>query len=501
MAVGSRNPRVLWTFAPRGSMCVDLSSAGPLVIVESADDYDGPYFVEALDPDSGDVVWQRSVEGNESSSLTVQSLENVVLVRTAWETHFTDMGYVGNEGASILEAMDLETGSLLWSREGPESYFDSDISSIGHDRLVVRQGESVAMMDGVSGKTGWTQDTAGVGEYAYRDSTVFVPSPNELVAREAHTGEVLWTSGLGRFDGSMYSNEQTIRGRVKWRFDMEQKYGEYGFGEYRVERCAFTDGLIFLTSDRNVLWAFDVATGQSPWHLSMETLPFFQAIAAFSNNVYLAQEKTSLSMQDNPLYCLRSHDGSTAWTCTSPLWVRRAAALVQGHVSPQEGPNLITSQRQVDPSQAISALHPETGEFLWGFMDSARVSVQFVSDRTVLLELASGWFVAVDLESGVERFRLKRPVNRFHPKQWGDQPPYDGAVPIEQLSGRFLVSRGVVVTMVDEGTIVATAEDTGETMAVVTDAGPVEKLHLLGNRVFATADGKVSAIELGDVWS
>jgi outer membrane protein assembly factor BamB len=253
--------------------------------------------VEAFDTATGEQLWSVDFDDEIKDSLAVA--DGLVYV-----------------AADTLFALDARTGEERWTGanfRSPEGVTVAD----GVVYTASRDRETVYAFDAVTGEERWTRDITGIVTPAVSDGRLYLSTYNSIVCLDAETGETTWeverdetvrapaTVGddlvfvttkrwVGAFDAETGEEVWTYDGNFErvspaladgmlylagWRdddderrpraFALDSETGtvEWQFEDEGVNRASpvVVDGLVYVPSVHNRLYALDVATGEKQW--------------------------------------------------------------------------------------------------------------------------------------------------------------------------------------------------------------------------------------------
>ena len=189
-----------WQFSARREGAFRLRRAGRLLHVVS-----GESAVWGLDLMSGDMVW-RYTERARFRDRPIQVKDALVVTAVA----------PGGQGA-VLHAIDAFSGRPLW-RSAPLATSDLPVA-VGDALVVTVQGEAGPLLTALSAATGETlwersilEASAGYQALAIDDALVLNTAVGKLMALDAATGELRFSTDLGRIRDVPRRLEPVLRG-------------------------------------------------------------------------------------------------------------------------------------------------------------------------------------------------------------------------------------------------------------------------------------------------
>lgn len=215
-ALDAGTGRLLWKRAPEGSDDPNINqrSYGYYGVTTG----DGKVFwthqdrlgsgsrgsISALDPRTGKTVWESPMTGSTMSDGTPVVADGRV--------------YVGNQTADRMLAYDASTGRQLWQSANTLGGWQDGVPTVADGRVFIGANNAIAAKDAVTGQDLWTYRSPGASHIpgnatpasaAVADGTVYMGFPDgNVTALDAATGSVLWTRLLpGRLDfGGVHSS-------------------------------------------------------------------------------------------------------------------------------------------------------------------------------------------------------------------------------------------------------------------------------------------------------
>lgn len=243
-----------------------------LVFVGTADN-----LVLALEPETGEVVWQFEAD---HSIWSTPSYEDGIL-------------YVGSLDKHVY-ALDAQTGDLLWDQALSGSV--SGQVAVGESLLYVGSfDKQLHALDKESGEIQWEVPEGGSQDWVWAapllvdDTVYFVDKSGNAYAVEADTGRTIW--------------DAQIEGQV-------------------VATPVFADGIVFITSAglvndenrRGALIALDAETGEELWREATSS-PIYSTPVIVQNTVVVALPPGA----ENLLIVYNQSDGDEIWRYSPPV--------------------------------------------------------------------------------------------------------------------------------------------------------------------------------------
>ena len=253
-----------------GSPAVD----GNKVFITAGDE------VFALNENTGDIIWRRNLGGSaEASSPAVA--DGMLFVGSSTDE---PMGYVS--------ALDVNTGSVVWSHSDKTGVWSSPAVSNGmvfvsSMRFSVHDiPGKVFALNQFTGELVWSTeigDGAFVSSPAVVDGKIFVgglgvvggePTEGYVYALDEYIGSILWQRQIGAqvysspavayskvfvgcYDGKVYAFDE-MNGNIVWTFQTGDRI--------EASSPAVADGKVFIGSDDDNLYALDASTGAKIWN-------------------------------------------------------------------------------------------------------------------------------------------------------------------------------------------------------------------------------------------
>lgn len=304
----------------------------------------------------------------------------------------------------------------------------------------------------------WTFETGGAiwGSSTTKDGTVyFGSSDGNVYALAAHTGERVWsfeTGGpihgsvavyddylyAGSDDGFLYKLNRAD-GTEIWKANIHEAtprprhrpadYQSADQWDFRGSAPIEADGMVYIGSPDERLYALDAETGAKAWHF--ETNHLVRSSPAVADNLVV------FGSFDNRVYALDKNSGEEVWQYNTGGVVSTAPAIHEGVV-------YIGSR-----STRLYALSLETGEVVWtkpygngSWVESAGV----IYDGTLYIG-SSFWStqLSVDPATGTSHWQSHTGGAAYSTPRLTDEAHYSGTVGLENnLSGNM---RGALVRL------------------------------------------------------
>ncbi len=212
-----------------------------------------------------------------------------------------------------LVALDADSGDTVWKRSIDSTYASELL--IRDDALFLDGGTAIYSFSTEDGSERWRKAIHGSGSlfYSETEGNVYIHSSNTVQALDADDGSVVWSSpGEGTLlmdDRTLYSCGSTVRamdvsdGSLKW------KYDDGGNGFYRSPTVV--DGTLFGIDSKNTVHAIG-SDGTKRWSHTFDAHEnqlgrYFLDVS--DGSVYLVIERT--------LFVISSEDGSVNWSFTA----------------------------------------------------------------------------------------------------------------------------------------------------------------------------------------
>jgi hypothetical protein len=224
--------------------------------------------INALDTESGKVIWQKSLSQQPDPRPAVAH-DNRVYV---------------TDGDSLL-ALDQEDGSVLWRQNIP--YSDSWVTDVSESGVVVNQpGFDILVFDSISGEFLWRKPVCrGAVKAFFSGSNVIVPC-NGIVGLDAASGEVVW-EGL---DAGIIGQTDFADGTLYYYIDFAYAFDSHSqedlwktaVAHNGIENFKVLEDKLFYR-DTNQLCMLERKSGLLEW---CEKFPLPQAPAILRDTVY-----------------------------------------------------------------------------------------------------------------------------------------------------------------------------------------------------------------------
>lgn len=262
--------------------------------------------VHALDAETGEERWRRSVDGREEHLLVAADgtvyagLDRLyALDAETGEARWDDPREV-REGIAVAEgrvvapsdamarirAFDAATGDELWDQRIPGHTTSATAAPAVHDGSVyVRTHDEVFALDLETGERDWKRsvgDRAGAAPTA-TDDRLYVPTERRLRALDPSNREEVW-----RLEGRFRRSSPAVDGETLYVAGRVPEDGEHvpavlaldaatGEERWRVEPPGFapgspvvTDDVVYVAADGTRLYALDADSGEVRWSLGFE---------------------------------------------------------------------------------------------------------------------------------------------------------------------------------------------------------------------------------------
>jgi len=173
-------------------------------------------------------------------------------------------------------AIDLRTGSLLWSYKTPFHQVVDTPAVVGNRVYFGSDDRRVYAVDALSGRRIWRFATGGEVYTSPNvvDGTVYIGSANgRLYALDAHFGEPRWIFRAGPMPS--VADPPSI-----------------------ISSPAIADGVVFAIASNGILYALDASTGAVRWRLSLDH-PLLGDPAIANGLVYVAAADRLLALDEN----------------------------------------------------------------------------------------------------------------------------------------------------------------------------------------------------------
>ncbi|MCJ7509598.1 MAG: PQQ-binding-like beta-propeller repeat protein [Dehalococcoidia bacterium] len=214
-----------WRFQT-GSYVFSSPTVGDGVVYIGSDDE----YVYALDAATGEKRWRFKTDGEIDSAPAV--VDGVVYVT----------------GCDGIHALDTATGQERW-HVGELNCISSSPAVVG-GTVYIAPSLTVLALDAATGEERWlfTEYLGGDSDPAVADGVVYIGDREGYVyALDASTGEQLWRVETG---------EWVEAGLGTWRFEPSAE---------GLSSPAVSDGVVYIGSDDNSLYALEAATGEQLW--------------------------------------------------------------------------------------------------------------------------------------------------------------------------------------------------------------------------------------------
>jgi outer membrane protein assembly factor BamB len=250
-AIEARTGHVLWS-TPTGGTATNSSPAvaAGIVYVGASD---GKLY--ALDARTGNLRWSAATGGSIDAAPVV-----------------ADGRVVASSSDGQVRAWDAATGRLLWRAATGATSGGAAIS----DGTVFVPGSGVTALDLATGRTKWHVPIEVYTALSVSHGVVFVPTRNQAVFLDAHTGALLHGEDMTDFveatpaidgagvvyiadtDGFLEAYDPST-GTYPW-------FHQFPRFKAVVGSPAIANGVLFIgVEDDGVLWAFDSSTGAALW--------------------------------------------------------------------------------------------------------------------------------------------------------------------------------------------------------------------------------------------
>jgi len=221
----------------------------------------------AYNADTGEIAWSSNLSAVDASP----TLKNRIL-------------YVASVDGT-LTALDSETGTPRWSKEGNGNVANQSPVVAGGRVFQMRDDHTLTAYDTLSGKQLWRMEAFSVGTLAAGHGMLFFSSYPNVVALDQATGAQVWTAPVAT--------------------------------SASAAAPAVADGLVFVTHSQ--LWALDARTGAVVW-----SAPATSALGpTVANGVVYASslngEWDAFDERDGSLLWSVTFDSGCSCTCTLAL--------------------------------------------------------------------------------------------------------------------------------------------------------------------------------------
>jgi len=276
--------------------------------------------IYSLDLKTGQLLWQQSVEGVEQ-----HSDESKIGFNSA-PLIFDNCLFVG--GATSLTAIQIEDGSVLWSKNIisnrpflPASAASCASPSAELDYLLMGHSQRIHAFEPHTGKRQWEfpiNDTIGTC-LIYQNIGYFCSRTGELIAIDLKSGQKSWSRKLseaganttptscdsliiaGSGDGQMIASHY-LTGRQIWSFECQESI--LPISPYRTDLVALTGSpivtgsVVYFGATDGFLYALNAYTGQLIWKHNLGC-PILSTPAVSGRRLYI-------STFDGNIYCFRT---------------------------------------------------------------------------------------------------------------------------------------------------------------------------------------------------
>jgi eukaryotic-like serine/threonine-protein kinase len=314
--------------------------------------------------------------------------------------------YVGELNGNALRAIDMKSGSLVWSFIAEDDIpFSPAIS--GQTIYVTGSDGRLYALDKLSGKKKWEYRVENFYSMAtsptvYKDIVFFGSRDTYLYAVHASTGVLRWrykTNGgidtsplvvqntviFGSFDGNIYALD-VYTGREKWKFATGGKI---------IGSPAEKNGTIFFGSDDGYVYALRNNTGSLVWKT--------QTNGPIETPPTITKRGIIIANRNNMLYYLDGKRGTTIWAKEFPTEAYTSAAVKNNIIYIGSSDNALYAVREKD------------GSDIWKFQTEASIAAApSISGNALFFTNRAGYVYAIDDRSGspyVKNFTVSGAAN------------------------------------------------------------------------------------------
>ncbi|MFD1600738.1 PQQ-binding-like beta-propeller repeat protein [Halobellus rarus] len=218
--------------------------------------------VVAVDVESGETRWQ---DGDPSRAYPPIVADGVAYVTARrWETDD------GGDAPGVLAALDAETGDRLWelSLDGPPT------APPGHHDGVVYAGTNQGSVFGVDAESGDRIWREAVGDWVTRGPTAGADGVYAVVlgagpVKLDHDGAVSWRSDVGGGTNPVLTADDVVLGTDDGVVAVGRDDGELSWRGDTDAAVQFDvrlrDGVVYAGDQYGTVWAFDASTGERRW--------------------------------------------------------------------------------------------------------------------------------------------------------------------------------------------------------------------------------------------
>lgn len=284
-AVDFRTGRTLWEHRTRISVHGTIAVSDGAVYAQ-----DLRSNLYALDADSGALLWRREPAASQDPAVNQRTYGYYGVTAAQGKVFWTHQDRLGTASRGSLSALDPKTGKTLWESPMTGSTMSDGTPVVADGRVYVGNETADRMLayDVGTGERLW-QSTSTLGGWqdgipTFADGRVFIGSNNRMVARDAVTGQNLWTyrspgtsnipgnatpASAAVADGTVYMGFpdgnvtalDAASGQVLWTRLLP---GKLDFGGVHSSP-AVSGGTVYVGSNNGFAYALDRTTGEVLW--------------------------------------------------------------------------------------------------------------------------------------------------------------------------------------------------------------------------------------------
>lgn len=284
-AVDFRTGETLWEYRTKISVHGSIAVADGVVYAQ-----DLRSTLYALDSASGRLLWQRSPEGSQDPAVNQRTYGYYGVTTADGKVFWTHQDRLGSGSRGSISALDPKTGKTLWESPMTGSTMSDGTPVVAGGRVYVGNQTADRMLayDVSTGEQLWqSANTLGGwqdGVPTVADGRVFIGANNALVARDAQTGQDLWTyrsPGVSNIPGNATpASAAVVGGTVYMGFPdgnvtaldaqtgsplwTRQLPGRLDFGGVHSSPAVSGD-TVYVGSNNGSAYALDRTTGEVVW--------------------------------------------------------------------------------------------------------------------------------------------------------------------------------------------------------------------------------------------
>ena len=377
-ALEGNTGEIIWEYRMEGGV-----ESSPVVMEKMVYAISRKGQIYGLDRATGELTWQHEIPRGRFASLIPKGLftpltveEGVVYVGTAEETN--------EEGIGYLYALDGTTGKLLWRSQtwGAVGYIS--VESEGIVNALSREGYIYAI-DEASGEVLWSGGAGGTSfsRPTVTEAVMYVGwgglAGVYVYARAAESGEILWRS---RTDGRARSTVAVEEGVVYAAARRGSIYAlatkpesrssdvvkpdpgvllwshRVATGDMRPSSVAIEDGVVYVGSENQRVYALDAITGEAEWQYKTGGLVWHPPA--------VAEGMAFVGSLDGYVYGLEANTGEL-------LWRSDVGGRVWSPLTVAEGAVYASAFNEETGDGRLNALKSATGEAMWQYKVDGRV--------------------------------------------------------------------------------------------------------------------------------